>query len=376
MLRNFFTNCGGFKPEYFCIPNAQAPRLIIPVKNKKIFKAGLAVHNTASKKNRIIKELISSSYPLCCLLKGNVIGSSIELNEFIEYINKNIVNKKVSNISFFCGTPGSTNRKLTFLLLDQSGNSVGIIKFPLSGQVAGFIQTENYALMYLNDLEFNKIRVPNKFKLDSWNGNLFLYQENIFNATKSVNTRLTDMIINASIELGKNTLNKDSQPFLNSFGEKINRFMNFESIRNQLLLSLNRIKDIKIPTLSMHGDFVSYNMQIKDGKLFLIDWEFSREGLPLFDIFHFLVQGRYQVKKQSIEKILADITNERSSVTKFFILYLNELGLHKSLIPDLLKLYFFEAMVFDLQIRKQETVNGNHFFKALKIINTIYTSIN
>lgn len=48
---------------------------------------------------------------------------------------------------------------------------------------------------------------------------------------------------------------------------------------------------IIIETSISHGDFTPWNMYVKDDRMYIYDWELSRNSMPLgFDAFHFIIQ--------------------------------------------------------------------------------------
>ena len=368
IIDNFFTKKKNNSERYFCIPNAEDPRIIVPLKNKKLFKAGLSIHNTASGKNKLLKSIISLSYPLSSLLKSKIVFSTDSLNSFITQVNKNTGNNEIKNYSVYCGTKGNLNRKLTFLLMDDYGKKLGIVKYPLSKESSDFITNEFEALELLKGIKFNNIVIPQKSVLIDINGILILYQENIFSNANSLPPFLNELITDASVELGNKTLKHDSQTYFNEYRGKLKTLNLDKTIQAKVESIITNVVNHKIPVVTIHGDFVSYNMKTKNGKILLIDWEFSRQGLPLFDLFHFIFQTGIQVRKISCERILFEVLDKNSDNYKFLAYYLNKLGMDEILLRDLFALYLADAFYFDIHLREQNSLSENNFLKTLSLL--------
>ena len=368
IIDNFFTKKNNNNERYFCIPNAEDPRIIVPLKNKKLFKSGLSIHNTASGKNKLLKSIISLSYPLSSLLKSKIVFSTDSLNSFITQVNKNTGNNEIKNYSVYCGTEGNLNRKLTFLLMDDYGQILGLVKYPLTKESSDFITNEFEALELLKGINFKNIVIPRKSALNDINENLILYQENIFNNSNSLTPYLNQVIVEAAIELGNKTLNHDTKNYFDEYREKLRTLNLDKTMQAQAELRINNIINRKIPTITIHGDFVSYNMKTKDDKILLIDWEFSRKGLPLFDLFHFIFQAGIQVRKLSCERILFEVLDKKSVNYKYLIHYMKNADMDDILLPDLFTLYLVDAFYFDIKLREQSSLNENYFLKVLKLL--------
>jgi len=69
----------------------------------------------------------------------------------------------------------------------------------------------------------------------------------------------------------------------------------------------------------VHGDFTPWNMYINHKKLYIYDWELSKEAMPvLFDLFHYIFQSEVMISrsdymhvKNEIERVLGLISTKR-----------------------------------------------------------------
>jgi hypothetical protein len=68
-----------------------------------------------------------------------------------------------------------------------------------------------------------------------------------------------------------------------------------------------------------HGDFTPWNMYINHAKLYIYDWELSKEAMPvLFDLFHYIFQSEVMINrsdymhvKNEIERVLGLISTKQ-----------------------------------------------------------------
>ncbi len=366
VLNHFFEKELGNSNCYLSLPNIETPRIIVPLKSFKTFCSGLAIQNTASIKNRIIKLMLPVLYPVFKYYNKRKLSITSNFSNELKaiYSNFNIVNAE--EISIYVGTPKSSNRKLSILLMDKNGNSIGIVKYPLGRESEKFIANEYNTFCHLKNIDFSSICLPRNFDLLEINGKKILFQENIFTKTSQLKNELNYFIINASIELALNTKHngiKDySVQLLDSL--KVNK-----EIDNKIILKVKEILNSfvleNIPIILLHGDFVLYNMQTDGKKLCLIDWEYSRKGLPLFDLFHFVFQGKYQIDKKSIEKCIKNVFYEKNLV--FYFNYLDQLMIKRELIKPLFIIYLINEMLFYQNIYTTQ-FSKDHFYEALKLM--------
>jgi len=81
------------------------------------------------------------------------------------------------------------------------------------------------------------------------------------------------------------------------------------------LAELRRLRDVLAPAIGsrggepIHGDFAPWNSGVEPGgRLALWDWEETRLGSPLEDIFHWRIQRYLRGAEETLEQIVADAT--------------------------------------------------------------------
>lgn len=365
-LDNLFTRSSKVEREYLALPNILSPRLIVPLQNWHLFAAGLKIQNTASIKNRIIKNIILFLYPVFKLLSPHKVTITPKFEGTIQIALELWDFQKFSAFSFYIGTVGSINRKITILLLDTRGNSPGIIKYPLSKESAVYINNEYQVIRNLNQNRFSNLIVPKNLQTVSAGDKELLFQENIFLGVSRLGNLLNAVIVDASFELSTYTKSTGVSRYLD---ELLNRAFELpldEKLSKQIQNTAQIIIDKKVPLVTIHGDFVLYNMQKKESKLALIDWEYSRPGLPLFDLFHFVLQGKYQIEKMNVSNCIEEVFRKKN--VDYYKSYLNKLSIAEDIISELFSIYLIDALLFDIRVKSETQVKENHFYKALRLL--------
>ena len=373
-LKVFFTKTANNNSKYLALPSAKNPRVIIPVNSRNHFKTGFDIHNTASPKNRLIKEIIKHIYPIPKLLNKNIVYETQEIDRVRIFLKNKLKISKELFFSFYIGTP-SNNQKLTIQTMDQSGAVLGYLKITDNEISESFIIKEYESSKYLNKLKYESFVYPKALFFDKINSISILFQEDISENTLSIGYKLSVPIISALSELAVKTKSQDSvSDYLRAIVLKFNTIIQKNALLFKGAELIHVWKDellkYNFPLVYIHGDFVPYNIRIKKSKLAIFDWEFSREhGLPGYDLFHFIFQGSYQIFKSDADKLIINILNEDSEEFSLILKYFNSFNIKKNLIPHFLLFYLIEAFLYDINIRPQNNYSKNHFLQA--IINLI-----
>lgn len=351
--------------KYLSLPNISAPRLVASLQNWRIFSAGLKIQNTASIKNRIIKSIILLLYPVIKLLSSQRVSITSEFKTTIQTALELLEFKSVPEFSFYVGTSGSKNRKITIQLLDDHGTSLGFIKYPLSSESEVYIDYEYGSLRRLGQYYFSNLIIPKKFQTFSLEDGTVLFQENIFLGASRLSNSLNHLIVDASFELGNFTKTTDVEHYLDALLKSAYELPLDETLINRISETVQIIINKRIPIVTIHGDFVLYNMQKKDSKLALIDWEYSRSGLPLFDLYHFVFQGKYQIEKMNVFNCLKEVFSKKN--VDYYKSYLKKLSIDEDIFSFLFVLYLIDTLFFDMKVKSETQVKESHFYKALEL---------
>lgn len=373
LLKKYFSTQVTNSDSYLFIPSYNQPRLIIPLTNKKIYKKGFAIHNTASKKNSFIKILLMYSYQMQKRFNKNIRFPREGLLKLISFVKTNLIIKENIYFSIYVGTKGNLNQKLTWQLFNSKLNTLGYLKVSDNPDSKKFIENEYDIIQYLNSVKPNTFEYPVKANLLNFEEVNLLFLSDCAKNTGKVMLKLDDKILNSLIEFTHIRLTSISKnKYLNNFEERFH-LLQPQLINKNLICYvekvLNDLIKIDFNLILVHNDFVKYNLRTRGNKLVVFDWEFAqKEGLPFIDLFHFLFQGYYQIKKISADKIIKNIFNKNEP---FITKYASALKIHTQYIKSFFVIYLVEKLLFDAHNRTDFDIEDNHFLKALIIISQI-----
>jgi len=372
---DFFTKNRNKCPKYLALPNTENPRVIIPLNSRKHFKVGFNLHNTASPKNRLIKEIFKNIYPLPKLLIKNIVYETEEISRIRNFLKNELKNIKELSFSFYIGTP-SINQKLTIQIMDVSGEVLGYLKVTNNEVSKNFILNEDKSSKYLTELNIENFIYPKISVISKIEKFTVLFHEDIAKETVPIDYKLTKELNNCLIELAlKSKTVTKIENYLNILKETFLKTINTKIVSNEITdlfnTAFSKIEKKSFPLVFVHGDFVPYNIRIKDDILAIFDWEFSkRRGLPFSDLFHFIFQGSYQILNLSVKEIIENKIKYDKEVTTYLNLYAEALNIDKSLIEHFFVLYLVESLIFDLSNRSYQNIKENHFLNALEYLST------
>lgn len=354
-------------PKFIAIPNLKNPRIITSLSNYKLYKIGLNFHNTASLKNIIIKEILKLSfYPLQFFHKNSQCTYTNTINELLRYTQDKLNTEKLIISSFYIGTEKNANRKITLQLCDVLFRPVGILKIPLENNSCDFIQNEFTRLQSLRNIALNNFLFPQKCfwvkneKIEA------LFEEDVFADKKQISLCLDDRVVNSSIELAVKSRKNVLDNYFNKLKEGIHKINLSLNLLDLIESNIRLIENNNVPVVLTHGDFVKYNIKKKDNNLAIVDWEFSREGLPLYDLFHFIFQGFIQIKKSNLRKAIKKLFSNKN--VYYFKKYLDALEIDHKLIKTLFIIYLVDYLLFDIKLKPHIRANESQYFKTLELI--------
>lgn len=361
MLANYFTFLRSKSSRnYLVLPNKENPRILTSLKNFILFKRGLELHNTASLKNRLLKKLILIYYFFIRLSKKNIIAYTREIDEILKAISKTLNAPTIQISSFYIGTPDNLNRKITGQICDSGNKPIGLLKIPLCKKSSEYIENEYSSLKKIGHLKLERILLPHYFFKFEANQLSLLYEEYIFHDSKSIKLKFNRILLYAAIELAQKTIKLEKSDYFFNLTTVLSELAIPRELYDMLLTNMEILESEKIPSIIIHGDFVKYNMRIRGEKVLLVDWEFSRVGLPLFDLFHFVYQGNLQISKKSIPNCLETVVSKKN--IEYYNEYLKILQIKTSLVKPLLILYLFDSLAYESKLKPQiQIINSNYY---------------
>lgn len=96
-------------------------------------------------------------------------------------------------------------------------------------------------------------------------------------------------------------------------------FASYPKHKANMMILLDKIKTLNVPTCFCHIDFIPDNCMLKDGKVILIDWEYSGMQDPLIDLAMFCISTSFD--KVKCDKLLEQYLQRKPTTQEFFRLY-------------------------------------------------------
>lgn len=321
MRKDIFIDSNDNGRKYICIENINGKKWIIDKKNLTI---GLEIYEPASFKGKLFKKIIPHCLLFIKVLKFfKVTEKKLVLDGEIEkYIEEYF--GKYTTISVFYGTP-SIHQKIT-VQVNRKNEILGYVKISELNMIGELFYKE---AEILNSLTLKGVKsIPAAINVSC--------RDNFFYFAQSTEKKVFSYTVN--------TILKQHYEFIKMLGIKTSTKINFyESDYNKMLSRLrgnigleclNEKKQIILTTIKTieeyfqgdlrsfgfyHGDFTPWNVFITNNKLFVFDFEYSRETYPLYlDLFHFYTQIKMLIENKKAEEILDDFERERKKFSLFF----------------------------------------------------------
>ena len=218
----------------------------------------------------------------------------------------------------------------------------------------------------MKQYDFQSFLYPDTFFLLSESSPKSLFQENIFTDSRQVKNGLCHILVSTSCELALKTANDSNPEYLNKLLAQLENTELDLVLHKLVIQAIADLLETEIPSVLIHGDFVRYNMKVRDDKLALIDWEFARIGLPLFDLFHFVFQDQIQIKKRKTANAIKEVFSKQN--LKLYKDYLLNLDIQDNRIKSLFILYLFDNLLFEKRLKPKNEIDSSNFCQALQIM--------
>lgn len=140
-----------------------------------------------------------------------------------------------------------------------------------------------------------------------------------------------------------------------------------------LISRLKRFRDVKIPIVSVHGDFDFWNILIKNDTINVVDWEECQaKGLPFNDLFYFLFHFAFVFEEEWNAKKSFDSFFRKGSWSQILAKnLLEEFSKHLNLPPELIltmaPLYCIELLLKKYSLHRDPKSIPLNSFEALRL---------
>ena len=339
--------------------------------SKRAFVNGFRIHNTASPLNRFLRKLFTAGYLFLPLLRSRIVYPTAAFDNLLDNLQQQLPDVLFTNVAVYIGTAGSANQKLTVQLMDTANEVAGFVKIADQSTAITYLETESNALQRFGGLNLPDLAIPRKPHLFHTNDAACLFQENIFDSGTDCGYSIDERIFRAALAISRQTSDTNNLNTYYAIQSEHYRALPLDSgIRQALQGAIDQLAANHVPSVSLHGDFVPYNIKLKPDRIALIDWEYYQErGFPLYDLFTFVYQGGVQILNKQPAALIQDILNPQSTNGTFIRQYLKELSIDPALLKPLLMLCLAEALRMYLSLRSDADPVNNHFTAGLLVLN-------
>lgn len=283
---------------------------LIPLENGRVAASGMALFQPILASARILKTVATL---LCRLgLSRSWVRKMVYITGEPAAMDCFPADDRLS-YAYFTGTH-SPHRKITIQIMDISGNLKGFAKFTRNPLVARLLEHEAETLKILSTLAIRTTFVPRVlYSGDHGGGNLL-----ITDTLKKSSTRSTTRFTSIHREFIEEMASKTAREPVTT-GQLAVRFSDrlkgCQSCLDQAWVRrldnaigiLERLPDMTLPASLSHGDFTPWNTFIVNDHLYVFDWEYAEQALPVSnDVIHFTLnepKWRNQSAERKIEAV-------------------------------------------------------------------------
>lgn len=312
--------------RYVVLPSHKAPRWLLPVGEGAagITSKGLQLYTPYSRIAQAMKGLLMATMAgwQSWASPQALIGSKTALP--LENLVSEITGEPRPVFALSIGTPGFF-RKLTVQVMRMDGEVLGYIKLPLTEAASERLRHEAKMLEYLSNFSELSNYIPKLLHAGNWGDGYIVFQSG--SPTQVGPTEFGALHQKFLEKLWG--VRRVSKPGYVLLDEVAARWRKVESQMDSLWQTLGagalakasrELSGVNIPCGIMHGDFAPWNTRLKDGKVYVYDWEWaSLEAPNSWDIHHFRVQVTSLLDKSGGSHLLLGQTpGDRAS----FLLYI------------------------------------------------------
>lgn len=343
--------------DFYYIPVKGGRGYLLP-KNRKAALNGLNLYNAQSGKAKFLKSILSTN---CGGGLSNLFMKSVKIvsqnepdtNDYddsilLEHIMKQM-NLSDAEFAISLGTPGP-NRKPVIQINTRDGIIAGYAKVGWNESTNSQVKNESDAIEILSRSTFDSFYMPKVLQSFVWNDRYVAIFSSPGNNLQSAPNSLSATYLNALLEFAEYNPVKMSLSESSFWSDFIERVKSVDNEYYRHILEQKSIPAIK-KTLGYkeiyfhvsHGDFAPWNAYVKDGRLFLYDWEGCNLRMPAgWDLFHFVFQTSvFLENKSAVEMYDSFFRKSHHDISKT---YWNKLGIDEDTARILSLLYILDRI--------------------------------
>ncbi len=273
------------------------PFLFLPSSNAAAARA-LDLYPAQSTKARIARTLLKVALRAGFALGTKSLNATIpETSAFAKFLSKvaGMAGDRVPQFAVLAGNPKAPGRRFVFLLFDNAGNPVAVVKAGHQDEARLLIQREASVLSKASAASAAVPRLRRTF------------------SSTQVEAFATDFIAGGS-PTGNSThgLGKLFSSWLNPSGKVCLRELDTwkklvaATHDEKLLPVITSLGEVDVVSTLMHGDLAPWNVKIEGARWTVLDWERGElAGVPMWDWLHFIIQPAVLVERENAGQILA-----------------------------------------------------------------------
>ncbi|HKV45912.1 MAG TPA: hypothetical protein VJT32_14750 [bacterium] len=300
---------------------------LIPLEARRVALRALDLYNAQSRRASMAKALFAtglrfgmgrrlmSTVHLVARPESRKPGGASGL--VFEYI-ANVLQRQDLSFGISVGTPGP-HRKPVLLILGGDGLPLAYVKVGSSDVSNALVQREAQALQFLANHTCHSFSAPTVLHSGWWNGHYLIIQSTPKAKMKAVVGDRTFRYSDVPKELAAlNTrwMSLKESVFWDDILLRIHAVPNKyyrDTLERGARKAEDRLKAERLPFHLSHGDFVPWNTRYDGEKIFVFDWEYSREaGLPAGDMLNFHFQVMRRLGQRGPENVYSAFLEDKS----------------------------------------------------------------
>lgn len=368
--------------ETYCkfkyLPVVEGRGYLLPL-NRKLAANGLMLYNAQSEMAKAGRALLQNPYisVLSSILMKSVsvmTSRDIDVSEkgdvlVFDYL-RSVSKWGDLEFALSLGTPGP-HRKPVIQLNTSEGAIVGYAKVGWNEATNSLVKNEADTIKNLSCMTFESFVMPSVLNAGWWHGRyvtiLSSPEGRLLPAAKTLNIQYMN-VINELADLHARRMTIRESAFWSDLLSRVKRVKNgyYRGVLERKAIPWIEVSlgGEKLPFHMSHGDLAPWNSYIRNGKLFLYDWEYARRDAPPGrDLFHFIYQTNGYLKNSNPNELYESIvSNDNKNMTKQ---YWEKLGIGEDTMNTLFLLYIIERLSF---IASEEAENYQKLNQLSKIV--------
>jgi hypothetical protein len=226
-----------------------------------------------------------------------------------------VFGEKDLHYAFFTGTD-SPHRKVAVQVIGRDGTIKGFAKVSCNSAVKPLLAHEADTLNHVNTLDLQTALIPKVLFNGEMGGAGVLITDTLKTCRAKTVTTLTDAHVAFLHELADKTTVPGTvvtdwvvTELRHQFEAIVDRLpVEWQGRLEKAIGCLERYEGEWGTKSFCHGDFTPWNTFFVDGRLYVFDWEYAKENLPVHDLVHYTL-SLPRAKRKSINEIILQVRN-------------------------------------------------------------------